>query len=99
MTKTLKSIAPVQLGKMFAALYGVMSLLIAPVFLMIALFGGLAAKEGAAPGILLAVVIGIAMAVGMIIFYTAAGFVIGAMGALIYNLLAKFLGGIQVEVE
>ena len=31
--------------------------------------------------------------------YAAMGFVFGAIGAFIYNLVAKWIGGIEVEVE
>ncbi len=33
------------------------------------------------------------------IFYGILGFVFGAIGALLYNLFAKWLGGIEVELE
>ena len=32
------------------------------------------------------------------IMYAAMGFVLGALGALLYNLIAKWIGGIEVEV-
>jgi len=32
-------------------------------------------------------------------FYAALGFIFGVVGAFIYNLLAKWVGGIEVEVE
>ncbi len=33
------------------------------------------------------------------LFYALLGFIIGVVGAAIYNLFAKWLGGLQVEVE
>ena|SRR5437016_4336679 len=45
------------------------------------------------------VVIGIIAMIGFPIMYAVIGFVGGAIGALIYNLFAKFVGGIEMEVE
>jgi hypothetical protein len=33
------------------------------------------------------------------ILYAVMGFIIGVIGAFIYNLVAKWVGGIEVEVE
>jgi hypothetical protein len=33
------------------------------------------------------------------IFYGAMGFILGVIGAFIYNLIARWVGGIEVEVE
>jgi hypothetical protein len=35
----------------------------------------------------------------MPVFYGAMGFVFGAIGALLYNLLAKWVGGFEFELE
>jgi hypothetical protein len=43
--------------------------------------------------------IGIFYMIGLPIFYGVFGFIIGAIGALIYNLAAGVLGGIEMELE
>lgn len=54
--------------------------------------GGLALGGGG-------IVMGIVFMIGGPILYTIFGFIGGAVGALIYNLFAKLVGGIEIEVE
>jgi hypothetical protein len=42
---------------------------------------------------------GVGFALAMPVMYAAMGFIFGALGACIYNLVAKWIGGIEVEVE
>jgi hypothetical protein len=42
---------------------------------------------------------GIAFAVMAPIFYGIAGFIFGAIGVFLYNVMAKWLGGIEVRTE
>ena len=37
--------------------------------------------------------------IGMPIVFAAFGFVAGAMGALLYNLAANWVGGIEIDIE
>jgi hypothetical protein len=39
------------------------------------------------------------MAVILPVFYGVMGFVFGALGAFLYNLMAKWMGGIQLELQ
>jgi len=41
----------------------------------------------------------IGMGVFMPIIYGAMGFIFGVIGAALYNLVARWIGGIEVEVE
>jgi hypothetical protein len=43
--------------------------------------------------------LGIGFAILVPLIYAVMGFVSGAIGALIYNLVASWIGGIEVEVE
>lgn len=45
------------------------------------------------------VVIGIVMMIAIPIFYGVIGFIGGALGALVYNVFASLVGGIEMEVE
>jgi len=71
-------------------------------FLIFAIFGAvimsMAGRDGAAAGGI-TIVYGIAALIGFPIFYAVAGFVGGAIVTLIYNLVARFVGGIEIEVE
>lgn len=97
MKKTLTRIAPVQLGKVAAAIYALFTVIFVPFIL---LFGILAAFSGdatAAPAfIIIGTVIG---AILVPLLYGAMGFIFGSLGALIYNLIATWVGGIDIEVE
>ncbi len=93
--RRIKSIAPLQLGKMLAILYGIMGLLVVPLFLIMPMIGSqLPAQQRAGM-----MVFGVGFALCMPIIYAVMGFVFGALGAVIYNLIAKWIGGIEVEVE
>src|SRR5688572_15217547 len=93
--RRIKRIAPLQLGKMAAVLYGIMGLLFLPFFLiMSAVSSQLPAEQ---PVGLMALGIGFAVAAPFL--YAAMGFVFGALGAVLYNVVAKWIGGIEVEVE
>jgi hypothetical protein len=94
-TKRIKRFAPLQLGKMLAILYGIMGLIFIPFFLLMTL---VAAHMPAQQRVGL-LAFGAGFAVFVPIIYAAMGFVFGALGALIYNLVAKWIGGIEVEVE
>jgi hypothetical protein len=99
MTKRLKRIAPLQLGKVSGILYALSTLLFVPFILLfsaIASFAPQAEGSVAMPGIL-------GMGLGLIviapIMYGVMGFIAGVIGAFIYNIVAGWVGGIEVEVE
>src|SRR6187455_3478774 len=93
--RRIKRIAPLQLGKMLAVLYGIMGLLFIPFFLIMS-----AVATQMPPDQRVGMMaFGAGFALVMPVIYAALGFVFGALGALIYNLVAKWIGGIEVEVE
>lgn len=94
-TRRLKRIAPLQLGKMAACLYGAMGLIAVPIFLIMSAV--MAQMPAPQRGIFALVGVGFAFALPFL--YAAMGFIVGVIGAAIYNLLAKWIGGIEVEVE
>ena len=71
-------------------------------FLIFAIFGavimGLAGKQGAAAGGV-TIIYGVVALIGFPIFYGIMGFIGGAIVSLVYNLVAKTIGGIEIEVE
>ncbi len=90
-----KSVGVMSVAKIMGLLYGCMGLLFVPFFLLFGLIGSLAG-QGKNP---LAGVVGIFLAVLMPVFYGALGFIAGAIGALLYNLIAKWIGGFELELE
>jgi len=94
-TRRIKRIAPLQLGKMLAILYGIMGLIFIPFFLVMSAF----ASQMPSPQRVGFLALGAGFALFVPVIYAAMGFVFGALGALIYNVVAKWVGGIEVEVE
>jgi hypothetical protein len=76
-----------QTAKVFAILYGLMGLLFAPFFLL----GGLFA-QGEEPRF------GMGLAIAIPILYAVLGFVFVAIACWLYNLVASWVGGIEIEV-
>jgi len=103
--RTLKRIDPFQLGKMLGALYGLMGLLFIPIIFLFSAFGAAASQNNngmihsPVAGAALGAGFGIGIAIVMVFAYAIMGFVGGMIGACLYNVLAKFVGGIRVEVE
>ena len=75
-----------QSAKFLGVLYVLFGLLFVPFFLLMGAFG----PEGSAP-------FGTMFAVAMPVMYGAMGVIGGAIGAALYNLVAGWVGGIEVE--
>ena len=101
MTRTLKRVAPLQFGKMMGVLYALLGLIFLPFFGLFALIGAFAqsgSKEAGAAGAIAAGGM-LLMGILMPVIYGIFGFVFGALSALLYNVIARWIGGIEVEVE
>ena len=100
----IKKLGVLSVAKMYSVMALVLSLLISiPYGLIIivyglfgaSLIGGDAALAVGGGGI----IIGILIMIGIPIVYSIVAFVGGALAALLYNLFANFVGGIEIEVE
>jgi hypothetical protein len=91
MKKELTYIAPLRTGIVLGVLYGLLGLIAVPFFLLVAVFGS---KAGAP-----AVFGGVFFAILFPVLYGAAGFILGIIAAAIYNLVAKWTGGLEFEVR
>jgi hypothetical protein len=101
----IKKLGILSVAKIYAVMMFVMSLLISIPYglfiIVIALSGAstLGAEKG---GFMLGgggVVLGLGIMIGIPIMYGLIGFVAGVIGALIYNIFAGLVGGIEIEVE
>lgn len=92
MKKQLKSISPLKAGIVLGILYGLAGLIFVPFLLLAILFGN---KPGGAPVVLG----GVFFAVFFPVFYAVAGFIGGVIASAIYNLVAKWTGGLEFEVQ
>ena len=99
MTRRLKRIAPLQLGKLLGVFYALSTLLFVPFILLFSALGSAVPQmEGgsAVPGIL---GMGVGLVIMIPIMYGVMGFIFGVVGAFFYNIVAGWVGGIEVEVE
>jgi hypothetical protein len=93
--RRVKRIAPLQLGKMLGLLYGIMGVIFCPIFLIASLF----ASHGPSAQRVGLMAFGTGFALVLPFLYAAMGFLGGIISAFIYNLIARWIGGIEVEVE
>lgn len=91
----LKSVGVMSVAKIMGLLYGCMGLLFVPMFLLFGLLGSLAGQQKT----LFAGLIGIALAVFMPLMYGFMGFVVGALGAWLYNMISNRIGGFELELN
>ena len=91
----IKSVGVLSVAKIMGLMYGCMGLIFAPFFLLFGLIGSLAGEEKTP----FAGIFGVVLAILMPILYGVLGFIAGAIGALLYNLFAKLVGGFELEVE
>lgn len=94
-TRRIRRIAPLQLGKMLAILYGIMGLIFIPFFLAMSFLSANLPQQQRT-GMM---AFGVGFALFMPIMYAVMGFITGVIGAGAYNLVAKWIGGIEVDVE
>jgi hypothetical protein len=103
MKRRIKRIAPLQAGKMLGVLYACMGLIFVPFFALAGLAGAFAqhAQQTQGPTGSPALIGGMMFGFGvfMPVIYGVMGFVFGVIGAAIYNLIARWIGGIEVDVE
>jgi hypothetical protein len=90
-----KSVGVLSVAKIMGLIYACMGLIFAPVFLVVGMMGSLVGQDKNP----FAGMAGVVLAVLIPFIYGAMGFIIGAIGALLYNLLAKLVGGFELELE
>jgi MFS family permease len=91
-----------------AKIYGLLMFLFGLIFgviygLILIVFGAAISAMGpgrdAAAGGIGTVAMGVGMMIGLPLFYGILGFIMGAIGALIYNAVAGIIGGVKFELE
>jgi len=92
MKKQLTHVSPLRAGIVLGVLYGLLGLIFVPFFLLMAVFGAKAGGPLAAFG-------GAFFAILFPVIYAIAGFIGGIIAAAIYNLVAKWTGGLEFEVR
>ena len=89
-------------AKISGALYGAIGLIFGGIFAMFALLGagfaGMAAEQGEAVPAFMGPLFGVGAIVLFPLFYGTMGVVTGAVGAALYNLFARMVGGLELEI-
>jgi hypothetical protein len=91
----IKSVGVLSVAKIMGMVQACLGLVFAPFFLLIGVLGSMAGQQKTP----FAGMFGIFFALFMPILYGVIGFVSGALGALLYNLFAKWVGGFELEME
>ncbi len=86
-------------GGVYAGVGLLVAAILASVFLIAALIGSAATEEFAAAGLAGGVFGALVILIFAPLFYGVLGFIVGIVGAFVYNLMAGWIGGIEVEVE
>jgi hypothetical protein len=97
MKKLLKRIGPLKTGIVLGLLYALIGLLLVPFFMIGGAAASAAARETGAD-----FPMGFLFGVGALflpIMYGVIGFVTGVISAAIYNLVAKWTGGLELTLE
>ena len=94
---TINRIAPLPAGKLVGSLYAVLGLLIGALISVIAMAGGMAAAESNLGP--LSILFGVGAIIILPIFYGCLGAIMTMLVAVIYNTVAKVVGGIEVDVS
>ena len=93
----LKRVGPMSIAKISGVLYAAIGLIIGAVVSLLALLG-LAANMGGGSNFM-GVMLGVGAIVALPIFYGLIGFIGALISAGLYNLLARVVGGVQLELE
>jgi hypothetical protein len=91
-----KSVGVLSVAKIMGLIQACLGLIFfAPFFLLIGVLGSMVGQQKTP----FAGMFGIFFALFMPVFYGIIGFVTGAIGALLYNLFARWVGGFELELE
>jgi len=89
MKKRLTHVSPLRCGIVLGILYAIISLVFLPLFLLVAVFGKGGLGQSIASWVLILL---------LPVLYGVLGFIFGVIAAAMYNLIAKWTGGLEFEV-
>lgn len=92
----IKSVGILSCAKIAAAIQAAMGLIVMPFFLLAAMIGAVAGTRATDR---LSSAIIVVVALFLPVFYGVVGFIMGALAGWIYNLVSKWIGGIELELQ
>ena len=93
----IKRISPFSCAKITGTLYAVLGIFIGGIVSLVAMVGGFASDGPGIPG--MGALIGVGAIIVFPILYGCIGFVGTLIAAALYNLVAGWVGGIEIEVQ
>jgi hypothetical protein len=93
----IKSVKVLSVAKIMGAVYGAIGLLFLPFILLMSLAGSLVPRQEGQGN--LGLIFSLFFGLFAPVIYAAMGFIMGALSAFLYNLFAKWVGGIEVQVQ
>lgn len=93
----LQRIAPFSAAKLGAVIYGAFGLIFGAIFSLASVIGAAASTLGGVEGTW-SLLFGVGAVIVLPIFYGGVGFLAMALGALIYNLAASWVGGLELDL-
>ncbi len=93
MRQRIRKFDPTSVAKIMAVLYGLMGLIFVPIILVVGAIAPPEAKSAFGFGM------GAGLAILFPVIYACIGFVFTYIGAALYNVVAGWVGGIEVEIE
>jgi hypothetical protein len=93
----IKSVKVLSVAKIMGAVYAAIGLLFLPFVLLMSLAGSLVPHQEGQGN--LGPIISLFFGLFAPVIYGVMGFILGALSAFLYNLFAKWVGGIEVQVQ
>jgi hypothetical protein len=96
----IRRVNPVSAAKVCGILYAILGLIVGALvsLMMMAAGGAMSAAAEETGGAVIGMMMGAGAIIVMPIFYGIIGFISGLVGSLLYNLVAGWTGGLEVEV-
>ena len=96
----LKQVGALSCGKVLGILYALIGLLVGAVLSLVSIVGvAIGSAGGESLEAYLGMLFGVVAIVAMPLLYGGMGFISGLIGAALYNLVAGFVGGLEVELQ
>lgn len=93
-----RRVGPLSFAKIAGVLYALMGLLAGGIISLVSLIGGAFAPQGSDAGFG-GMLFGAAAIVALPIFYGVIGFIFTLIGAALYNLIAGWVGGVELDIQ
>ena len=92
-------VGPVSVAKLAGMLYAIVGLIFGAIMSLFALAGGMAANSDEPGPPIMGAIFGAGAVFVLPILYGAMGFVMTLLMAAVYNVTARILGGVQIDVS